>query len=483
MPEHFGKTHFCARFGENIPKYNTANIIHKNMHVHFIAIGGSIMHSLAIAMKNSGVHVTGSDDAIFEPSATRLKNADLLPAQMGWFPDKISETTSSVILGMHARADNPELIKANELGVRVYSFPEYFYENTKNKIRIVVAGSHGKTSTTAMLMHVFNHAGKKFDYLVGSKVDGFDHMVSLSPDSEYAIIEGDEYLTSPIDRRPKFVHYRANIGILNGIAWDHINVFPTWDEYLQVFKDFIETIALGGRLFYFKNDANIDSVLSKVKCLCLPESYSAFPNVINNGVTYLLAGEKRYPLRVFGEHNMQNMAATKKVCDSVGIPEILFYTAMESFSGAGRRLELIRSTPHTSIFYDFAHSPSKLKATVSAVKKQFADRKLVALFELHTFSSLNADFLKEYEGTLDDADVAMVYFNPDEIAHKKLTQFDEADVLSAFANKNLLVFTQADAWQKHIHMLSLEDVSLLLMSSGSFGGINIRDFASSLQVV
>lgn len=438
------------------------------------------MHSLAISMKNSGLHITGSDDAIFEPSASRLKEAGLLPESMGWFPERITAETSSVILGMHARADNPELIRAHELGIKVYSFPEYFYENTRNKTRIVVAGSHGKTSTTAMIMHVFKFAGKKFDFLVGSKVDGFDHMVSISPESEYAIIEGDEYLTSPLDRRPKFVHYRANIGVLNGIAWDHINVFPTFDEYLSVFKDFIETITPGGNLFVFGKDKHIETVVKKAECKGTVETYEALNADIIDGVTYLNHDGKKYSLKVFGEHNLQNIAATLKVCKSVGIADEVFFQAMSSFSGAGRRLEKIAQSGSTHIFYDFAHSPSKLKATVAAVRAQFPNQKLVALFELHTFSSLNADFLTEYKHSLVSADVALVYYNPEEIKHKKLLHFDVSEVKQAFGQENLMVYTDVNEWTNYVKQIPTSNTCFLFMSSGSFGGINIRDFAKGL---
>lgn len=448
----------------------------KAMRVHFIAIGGSAMHNLALALHQKEYTITGSDDEIFEPSRTRLEQKGILPEQMGWFPEKISKNLDAVILGMHAREDNPELIRAKELGVTIYSYPEYLYEQTKNKCRIVVGGSHGKTSTTAMVMHVLQHAHIKFDYMVGAQLDGFDTMVSLSDDAKFAVFEGDEYLTSPIDRRPKFHLYKPNIALVTGIAWDHINVFPTFDFYIEQFKIFANLVEDGGTLIYFENDKYLPEIAANTKLSVTKVSYTTHPYENIDGICQLIVGNSKVPLQVFGEHNLQNIAGAKAICKSVGINDDTFYEAISSFGGAAKRLQLLASNLSSNIYLDFAHSPSKLKATTKAVKEQFPARKLVACMELHTFSSLNKDFLSEYKGTMDTADVAYVYFNPETLKHKQLPKIEPEEVKSAFGGK-VEVFTDSAKLIELLKQQSYISTNLLIMTSGNFSGVDLKAFA------
>ena len=378
------------------------------------------MHNLAIALHKKGFEVTGSDDEIFEPSKGRLEQYGLLPEEFGWHPEKLTMDIDAIILGMHARPDNPELLKAQEMGLKIYSYPEYLYEQTKDKTRVVIGGSHGKTSITSMIMHVLKTTGVKFDYMVGAKLDGFDTMVSLSHESRIAVFEGDEYLSSPIDRRPKFHLYHPNIALLSGIAWDHINVFPTFDNYVDQFQIFADLIEKEGSLFYYGGDENLANIAGKLRSDISAEAYREHPSVVEEGITSLTSGEKQYRLKVFGDHNLQNIAGAKLVCTQLGITDAQFYEAMTLFKGAARRLEVLASNGNCTVFYDFAHSPSKLKATTEAVKKQFNGRKLVAVMELHTFSSLKKEFLPQYEGCMAAANEAFVYFNPHTIENKRL---------------------------------------------------------------
>lgn len=450
------------------------------MRVHFIAIGGAVMHNLAIALHKKGYQVTGSDDEIVEPSKTRLERLGLLPAEMGWMPDKISKELDAVILGMHARLDNPELVRAQELGVKIYSYPEYIYEQTKDKIRIVIGGSHGKTTITAMILHVLKNCGKDFDYLIGAQVDGFDTMVKLTDSATIAVFEGDEYLASPIDRRPKFLLYKPDVALLSGIAWDHINVFPTFQSYIDQFKKFIDCIEQSGSLIYCEADAEVVKLVKGARKDIREQGYSIPKYKIENGVTYLTpalpgkAEEGRYPLYVYGEHNLMNMNGARLVCKQVGISDEQFYSAISGFKGAAKRLELIVKNENFAFYKDFAHSPSKVKATIEAVKKQFPDRKLVAYLELHTFSSLNENFLKEYAGSMDPADEAIVYFNPHTIEHKKLKPISEEQVKASFGRQTLKVITDSKAISEHISGQKWQSQNLLMMSSGTFDGMDFR---------
>ena len=449
------------------------------MNVHFIAIGGSAMHNLALELHKKGYRVTGSDDEIFEPSVSRLRKAGILPPAMGWFPEKITPELDAVILGMHAREDNPELLKAKELGIRIYSYPEYLYEQTKDKKRVIVGGSHGKTTTTSIIMHILKNCGIAFDYMAGALLEGFDTMVHLSNSSKIAVFEGDEYLSSPIDKSPKFHHYHPDIAILTGIAWDHMNVFPTFDNYVGQFATFIRQITPGGTLIYFQGDENI----SKIKNNALPSvtqlAYTTFPHTIKNGITYLkLKGET--PVQIFGIHNLQNISAAYLACKELGISDQEFLQGIQTYKGAAKRLQKIAENGQTTIFLDFAHSPSKLQATINAVKNQYPDRKIIACMELHTFSSLNADFLPQYSHTMDQADEAIVFFNPEVVKQKRLPEITIDDVKQGFDNKDTKVLTDN---QKLLTLLTDKDYNntvLLIMTSGNFSGIHIQNLANQL---
>lgn len=454
------------------------------MRVHLIAIGGSAMHNMALALHEKGFTVSGSDDEINEPSRSRLKNAGILPPEIGWFPDKVTRDIDAVILGMHAREDNPELIKARELNLKVYSYPEYIYEATKDKIRVVVGGSHGKTTITAMILHVLNHHKKDTDFMVGAQLEGFTTMVKLTKEAPVAIIEGDEYLASPIDRRPKFHLYKPNIAILSGIAWDHINVFPTFPIYVDQFKTFVDLIEANGTLVYCSEDQELNRVaassgqnnhITKIP-YSIPEHY------IENGITYLKHQGKTVPLMVFGDHNLMNLNGARLVCNQLGISDEQFFEAIQSFKGAAKRLELVSRTNDFAFYKDFAHSPSKLKATTSAVKKQFENRTLIACMELHTFSSLNETFLTEYNGAMNEADEAIVYFNPHTIAHKKLKPITEEQVLRYFNRKDLKVFTDSKTLVDYLKVKSMKNHVLLMMSSGNFDGIDFKQLSLELNI-
>jgi UDP-N-acetylmuramate: L-alanyl-gamma-D-glutamyl-meso-diaminopimelate ligase len=452
--------------------------------IHLIAIGGSAMHNMALALKEKGHTVNGSDDEINEPSKSRLAKAGLLPSEIGWFPEKINKDIDAVILGMHAREDNPELVRSKELGLKIYSYPEYIYEATKEKIRIVVGGSHGKTTITAMLLHVFKTLGIETDFMVGAQLEGFDTMVRFSKTAKYAIIEGDEYLASPIDRRPKFHLYHPHIAIISGIAWDHINVFPTFENYVEQFDTFINLIENKGHLVYCQND----EVLKKVSesNSHLPETnkhpYRVPTNEIVDGVTYLLENGKRIPLMVFGNHNLMNIKGAQLICEQIGINADDFYGAIQTFKGAAKRLELVHQQDGFHFYKDFAHSPSKLKATTQAVKQQFTNRKTIACMELHTFSSLNEAFLNEYNGAMDAADEAIVYFNPHTIAHKKLKDITVEQVLQAFNRSDLKVFTESKTVTDYLKNHRWKNKVLLMMSSGNFDGIDFKLLAGELKL-
>lgn len=450
--------------------------------VHLIAIGGSAMHNMALALHEKGFIVTGSDDEINEPSKSRLAKAGILPHEIGWFPNKIHSALDAVILGMHAREDNPELIRARQLGLKIYSYPEYIYEATKEKTRIVIGGSHGKTTITAMILHVMNHLKIETDYLVGAQLEGFNTMVNLTNTSKYAVIEGDEYLASPIDRRPKFHLYKPNIAIISGIAWDHINVFPTFEIYVNQFKKFIELIEPNGSLIYCSEDKVLAEACQNTGNLKIDKTpYSVPPHEIKSGVTYLLVNDKKIPLLVFGAHNLMNLNGAKLVCNKIGISDEQFYAAIQSFKGAAKRLELVHKTDSFNFYKDFAHSPSKLKATTNAVKQQFKDRKIIACMELHTFSSLNEDFLMQYKDSMNLADEAIVYFNPHTIAHKKLKEITPEQVHSCFHRKDLKVFTESAKLTDYLKSKHLTNSVLLMMSSGNFDGVDFSKLAVELK--
>jgi UDP-N-acetylmuramate: L-alanyl-gamma-D-glutamyl-meso-diaminopimelate ligase len=447
------------------------------MKVHLIAIGGSAMHNLALALHHKGFAVTGSDDAIFEPSKSRLSSFGLLPDTMGWYTEKIHDGLDAVILGMHARIDNPELKRAQALNIPIYSYPEYIYNQSIDKKRVVIGGSHGKTSITAMILHVLHYFNVNCDYMVGAKLDGFDTMVRLTKDAPIIILEGDEYLSSPIDRRPKFHWYKPHIAILSGIAWDHINVFPTFENYVQQFRIFKNDVK---EVLFYCSDDKVLASLCREESSCRVEEYSIPEHTIENGVTYLRSKNDKVKLQIFGEHNLQNLNAARLICQELSISESNFYLAISSFKGASKRLELVKKGEASAIYKDFAHSPSKLKATSTAMKNQFTDRTLVACMELHTFSSLNKDFLKEYSGAMDTPDKAIVYFSKSAIAHKKLEDISVEQVHAAFDRQDLMVFTDSEDLKDYLKSLEWKDKNLLMMSSGNFDGIDFNALAEKL---
>jgi UDP-N-acetylmuramate: L-alanyl-gamma-D-glutamyl-meso-diaminopimelate ligase len=456
------------------------------MNIHFIAIGGSAMHNLAIALHKKGFKVKGSDDEILEPSKSRLAKYDLLPEKIGWFPEKLNATIDAVILGMHARADNPELLRAQELGLKVFSYPEYIYEQTKDKKRIVIGGSHGKTTITSMILHVLNFHKIDCDYMVGAQLEGFETMVKLSQEAKIAVIEGDEYLSSPIDRRPKFHLYFPDIALISGIAWDHINVFPTFEIYVEQFKQFANLISNKGSLIYCKMDSEVNSIGENARKDIVKLPYGIPSYTIENGVTYLVVPsdnsklDTKVALQVFGEHNLMNLEGARLACKQVGVEDEKFYEAIASFKGASKRLELVAQTKDSILYKDFAHSPSKLKATTSAVKEQFKERELIACMELHTFSSLNETFLQQYKGSMVAADQAIVYFNPKTIAHKKLSPISVEQVENAFGGTNIKVFVDSNQLVAYLKSIHWKNKNLLMMSSGNFDGIDFKQLGQDL---
>ncbi len=449
------------------------------MRIHLIAIGGAAMHNLAIALHKKGFHVTGSDDVVYEPSKTRLANYGLLPDVMGWDINRITQEIDVVILGMHARVDNPELLKAQELGLKIYSYPAYIYEQAKDKVRVVIGGSHGKTTITSMILHVLNHYQRDFDYLVGAQLAGFDTMVKITDSAPVMIIEGDEYLASPIDRRPKFHLYHANIAVISGIAWDHINVFPTFEDYILQFAKFIDTITPKGALIYCAEDLELKSMVEKSDADVLKIPYAIPAHRLENGITYLLPQQTK--LSVFGDHNLMNLNAAKLVCAQLDINEEQFNTAIASFSGAAKRLELLGTVNQTNVYKDFAHSPSKLKATIQAVKSQFTDRKLVAMIELHTFSSLNKNFLNEYKDSMKAADVPIVYIDEQTFVQKRMEPLTAEDIKRAFGNDQILFFNDPVALAAYLKHLNFAATNLLLMSSGNYAGLDLLKLADQLH--
>lgn len=448
--------------------------------VHFIAIGGSAMHNLAIALHLKGYNVTGSDDEIFDPARSRLETYGLLPEKFGWFPEKLDHTIGSIILGMHARGDNPELARAKELGMKIFSYPEFLYEQSKDKLRVVIGGSHGKTTITAMILHVLQHCGIDSDYMVGAKLEGFDVMVRLTEEAKVMVFEGDEYLTSALDLRPKFHLYKPDIALVSGIAWDHMNVFPTFENYISQFRIFMEMVPEKGALIYCNEDPEVKKVAQDAKGKMLKFPYSIPDHRVKDGKTVLQTAEGEFPLMVFGNHNLMNLEGARFVCNQLNISNSDFYKAIGTFKGASNRLELIASKTGFNAYRDFAHAPSKLKATLEAVKEQFADRKLIACFELHTYSSLNKDFLDQYAGSMEKADVAVVYFSPHALALKKLPMLLPEDIKESFRKQGLLVFSDSEKFQEFLLDQEYTNTNLLLMSSGNYDGLNVKNFAEKL---
>ena len=445
------------------------------MRVHFIAIGGAAMHNLALALHEKGYQVTGSDDAIFEPSKSRLEKKGLLPNELGWFPERITTDLDAVILGMHAKKDNAELLCAQELGVKIYSYPEFLYEQSKDKTRVVIGGSHGKTTITSMILHVMNYHDVKVDYMVGAQLEGFDTMVHLTEENEFIVLEGDEYLTSPIDLRPKFHLYQPNIALLSGIAWDHINVFPTFENYVDQFRIFTNLITKGGILVYNEEDSTVKLVAEECENQIRKIAYKTPEYSVENGTTLLETPDGAMPIEVFGAHNLNNLAGAKWICQCMGVDEAEFYEAIATFKGASKRLEKIAESANKVAYKDFAHSPSKVSATTKAVKNQYPDRKLVACLELHTYSSLNAEFLKEYQGALDAADVAVVFYSPDAVKIKQLEEVTYDQIANSFERNDLIIYTNPTEFKDFLFSQNLDNSALLLMSSGNYGGLNFDE--------
>ena len=410
------------------------------MKIHFIAIGGSAMHNLAIALHNKGYQVTGSDDTIHDPSKSRLEKKGLLPEAFGWFPEKITSDLDVIILGMHAKKDNPELLQAQDMGLKIYSYPEFLYEQSKDKTRVVIGGSHGKTTITSMILHVLAYHDRDVDYMVGAQLEGFETMVHLTTENEFMVLEGDEYLSSPIDRRPKFHLYKPNIALLSGIAWDHINVFPTFEGYVEQFRIFTDSLTNGGIMVYNEEDTIVKEVVESSTHPIKKYPYNTPAYEIEDGITAIDTPDGMMPLEIFGDHNLQNLAGAKWICQHMGIDEDDFYEAIASFTGASKRLEKIAENSQTVVFKDFAHSPSKVKATTEAVKKQYAQREVIACLELHTYSSLNAEFLSEYQGALDKADKAVVFYSPHAVKIKQLDEVTTAQIGAAFGREEYPLF-------------------------------------------
>ncbi|MGV6830861.1 MAG: UDP-N-acetylmuramate--L-alanine ligase [bacterium] len=451
------------------------------MNVHFIAIGGAAMHNLALALHFKGYHITGSDDTIFDPSKSRLEAQGLLPEEFGWFPEKISDELDAIVLGMHAKADNPELLRAQELGLKIYSYPEFLYEQSKHKTRVVIGGSHGKTTITSMILHVMHYWEKEVDYMVGAQLEGFDIMVKLTEENDFIVLEGDEYLSSPIDRRPKFHLYQPNIALLSGIAWDHINVFPTYENYVEQFSIFVDSIVNGGSITYNIEDEEVKRVVEATTKPIRKFPYETPLYEIENGTTYLQTPDGAMPLEIFGAHNLNNLSGAKWICQQMGIDEDDFYEAIATFKGASKRLEKIAENPTTVIYKDFAHSPSKVAATTKAVKDQYSNRTVVACLELHTYSSLNAEFLKEYEGALKAADKAVVFYSPHAVEIKKLDAVSHAQISDAFNREDLIIYTNPEDFKTFLFNQDLNNKALLLMSSGNYGGLDFDEVKNLIK--
>jgi len=447
------------------------------MKVHLIAIGGSAMHNLAIALRQMGHHVTGSDDAIFEPSQSRLARHQLLPEALGWHPERIDHSLDGIILGMHAKIDNPELVKARELELKIWSYPEFIYEQSQTKTRVVIAGSHGKTSISAMILHALHYHGRPCDYLVGAQLEGFDNMVHLHPDHEFILLEGDEYLSSPLDRRPKFLHYRANIALLSGIAWDHINVFPTYEGYLRQFDLFLSSMEAGGALVYCDDDPEVKKLVEGHSHEIKKFPYREPAYRIEEGRVWLETPEGDLPLHIFGRHNLTNLEGARWICNQMGLTDEEFYEAIAEFKGASRRLEKIVDRRELVAYRDFAHAPSKVEATVKALREIYPQRPLIALLELHTYSSLNKEFLPQYRHSLAAADEALVYFDPEVVALKRLQTISNQDIIESFDFPGLKVENERAGIETFVADQSPQQKPVfLIMSSGNFTGIDWATF-------
>lgn len=452
--------------------------------IHFVSIGGSTMHNLAIALQQQGYLVTGSDDKIYEPSQSRLEKYGLLPSEIGWFPEKIHSGLKAVIVGMHARKDNPELIKAIDLGLPVYSYPEFVYQQSQQKQRVVITGSHGKTTITAIILHALKFHNRTFDYWIGDPIDGFDTTVRLTSGTDASvapiiIIEGDEYASSPIDSRPKFLHYQPHIALISGIAWDHVNTYPTWEEYVDQFESLAEAMPKAGVLIFDESDDMLDVIGQKERADITKIPYTVHPNEILNGQTHLVTKQgRRIAVQIFGDHNMKNIAGAMAVCDRIGITEEQFYDAIPTFKGVPQRLEKIFEKEERVFYHDFAHSPAKVEAVTEALKQQYQDKLLLAVLELYPLSTLNRNFLEQYKGTLDKADIAVLYFdeaNIRELANADLINLD--DFVKAFDKSDLHVFTNITQLQNYLNQQSRTVEALLFMGSDLVKNLDLNAIA------
>ena len=450
------------------------------MNIHFIAIGGAVMHNLAIALHKKGYTVTGSDDEIFEPALSRLEKYGLLPEKSGWDANRIHDKLDAIILGMHAREDNPELQKAGNLKLPIYSFPEFLYEQTKNKKRVVIAGSHGKTTITSMVMHVLQQKQMKFDYMVGSILAGFETMVGLDEESEIAVFEGDEYLSSPLDLRPKFLHYKADIALISGIAWDHVNVFPKYETYLDQFVQLTHSMQKDGILIYNETDPEAQKIANQAPPGIRRVAYTLPEYSIQQDKLVVVNEGKRYNMKVFGQFNMENLSGAMKICDLLGIGKPEFLEAMTSFTGAAKRQELLASNERMKIYLDFAHAPSKVRASMAGFREQYPAKKILVCLELHTFSSLNKAFIPEYKDSLKAADISAVFYNPEVVKHKNLEPVSSAFIKECFNDRGLLVFDNRDKLQDFLLDNKSTQEVIVFMSSGNFSGLNLQDLAAKI---
>ena len=448
--------------------------------IHIIATGGAVMSSLAIALKHKGHQISGSDDKIYDPSKSNLKNNGLLPEKEGWFPDKLSKDIDTVIVGMHAKSDNPELQKAERLGLQILSYPEFIRSQCEDKQRIVIAGSHGKTTITGIIIHILQTIGKDFDYMVGAKINGIDNTIKLS-DAPLIILEGDEYFTSPLDQTPKFLKYDHHIALISGTAWDHINVYPTLDSYVEQFEKLADKTPKAGSLIFCEHDKMTYVIGSKERPDVKSIGYKTPEYKVKNGIFYLKGDEGLVELQIFGKHNMQNIEGARQILKRLSVTDKQFYDAIGSYKGADKRNTLVSSNEHTAFYLDFAHAPSKLKSTVEALKEKHPDRKLTACFELHTFSSLNKEFLPHYQGKFNAADQAIVYYNKKSLEEKNyLKELTEEEVKKAFKREDIVVFTDTQKLKSLLISNDWVNRDLLMMSSGNFNGLDIEALAKEI---
>lgn len=437
------------------------------MRIHFIAIGGAIMHNLAIDLHKNGHTISGSDDQIFEPSFSKLKKYSLMPKNLGWNADFITDEIDLIILGMHAKEDNLELKKALELGLKIQSFPEFVASQITDKKRVAIAGSHGKTSTTAMLMHILKDNNFEFDYLVGSELPGYESMVKLS-NAPLIVIEADEYLSSKLDQRPKFLWYKPQLSVITGIAWDHINVFPTFELYKKAFTDFIDSHQADSSIFFYQFDEELSKIINNSTYKCRPYTELTAKNQGQYSIV-LDNNEEEYYFPFFGNHFLQNASAAIHLAMELGLNQKDIYKALESFPGSAKRLELVWANDQLFIYRDFAHSPSKVMATIKAFSRQFKDYQVFFVFEPHTFSSQQIDFIQHYNKCFEDLN-AYIFMDKKAFALKNKPMLSGPDIENAFGTNSIL--NSATELMKEIRKSSQKSKKTVwvLMSSGNMGG-------------